>query len=62
MQEVQQEQQAAMQQQMAMQQQLVGQAGSLASSPLADPTKNPALMSGIENGGSNPEETLPPET
>ena len=50
---------AEMQQQQAMQAQqgLIKQAGSIASSPLMDPTKNPA---GLSDAGLAPEAT-PPE-
>jgi len=63
MQEVQQEQQQN--QQMMMQQEMMKQAGSLASSPMADPTKNPQLMeqlNGNEQAGTgSPEgEDTPP--
>tara|TARA_Y200000002_G_scaffold361515_1_gene347691 strand:+ start:287 stop:1873 length:1587 start_codon:yes stop_codon:yes gene_type:complete len=51
---------AEMQQQQAAaaQQQLVKQAGSIASSPLMDPTKNPE---GLANAGLAPETETPPE-
>ena len=41
------------QQQQAAQQSLVDQAGQLASSPLADPTKNPALGEQLDGGEFN---------
>ena len=51
---------AEMQQQQAMaaQQQLVKQAGSIASSPLMDPTKNPQ---GLANAGLAADSETPPE-
>ena len=51
---------AEMQQQQAMaaQQQLVKQAGSIASSPLMDPTKNPQ---GLANAGLAADAETPPE-
>ena len=61
------------QQQQAMQMELAKQTGSLASSPMADPSKNPALGRGLNDGydqvndpdqGESPdqgEEEAPPE-
>ena len=48
----QQEQQAAQQQQQ--QQAMMSQMGQLASSPLADPTKNPAVLDQLTNGNGQP--------
>ena len=50
------EQEMQQEQAMAAQQQLVGQAGSIANSPLMDPTKNPQGLaeSGIIPGGQQP--------
>jgi hypothetical protein len=50
------------QQQMAAQQELVKQAGQFASSPMADPTKNPQameMMNGVAGQEPGPEEADP---
>jgi hypothetical protein len=60
MQEIQGEMQQ--QQQMAAQQELVKQAGQFASSPMADPTKNPQameMMNGVAGQEPGPEEADP---
>ena len=56
-----QEQQAAMQQQH--QQTLLEQAGQLAGTPMADPSKNPALGRGLNDGydQANEQQAIPPE-
>ena len=58
-----QERQAQQQQQMAMA--MVDQAGQLASSPMADPSKNPALGQGLQDGydqaTTDEQQTIPPE-
>ncbi len=56
-----QEQQAAMQQQQ--QQTLLEQAGQLAGTPMADPSKNPALGRGLNDGydQANEQQAIPPE-
>ena len=56
-----QEKQQAMQEQQ--QAALINQAGQLASSPMADPSKNPSLGRGLNDGydQQNAEQTIPPE-
>jgi len=56
-----QEKQQAMQEQQ--QAALINQAGQLASSPMADPSKNPSLGRGLNDGYDqlNAEQTIPPE-
>ena len=48
------------QQQMAAQQELVKQAGSFASAPMMDPSKNPELNAEQQPNGAGPGEEEPP--